>query len=177
MEPWWSGALQVQRNLRHFVTFDFETAESHVIPWDIPWNSMEPRCHLKWALQITWHSMELSDNLFGKGCVPWNSMELTLCQIKWNSMEYNSMELCYIWFGGGRDPWNSMEYSMKFHWTLLSIEMAPSQIHEIPWNFVTFYLAKAEFHGIPWNIPWNLWHLTWCYSSWMQSHGTLWHLI
>ena len=36
----------------------------------------------------------------------------------------NSMELSDISFGGTRVPWNSMEYSMEFHGTLVSFEMA-----------------------------------------------------
>ena len=32
----------------NFVTPDLAAAEFHGIPWNIPWNSMEPWCHLKW---------------------------------------------------------------------------------------------------------------------------------
>ena len=33
----------------NLVIFHLAATEFHAIPWNIPWNSMEPLCHLKWS--------------------------------------------------------------------------------------------------------------------------------
>ena len=32
----------------NLMTFDLVTPDFHGNPWNIPWDSMEPWCHLKW---------------------------------------------------------------------------------------------------------------------------------
>ena len=58
------------------------------------------------------------------------------------------MELGDNWFGSVRVPWNSMKYSIEFHATLVSFEMAPSKIHES-----SIELSILQFHAILHGIP------------------------
>ena len=128
------------------------------VPWDIPWNSFEHLCHLKWRPHnsmeshgtrrfFIWRhqsSMEFHGIFYG---IPWNT-----CVI-WNGIFHGiPWNICVIWKGAG-----------------------------ISWNSMIFHLAVPECHGIPWNISWNsmehLCHLKWRPPNFMESHGTRWFYI
>ena len=94
----------------HGALVPFEMAPSlfHGIPWNswfyylatpafhgTPWN-------IPWKSRVTWYSIQ------------WQSQ---------GSMEFHGTS--DVSFGGIRVPWNSMEYSMEFHGTPVSFEMAP----------------------------------------------------
>ena len=122
----------------------------HVIPWNIPWNSME-----LWCRQMTYH------------LVPWNSMELWHCHFmafypgwtsKWYSMEFQ---------GTLESPNKKSPSSMGFH----GIKRAPLQMtqifHGIPWNIqwnsMELWCRQMTYYLVPWNSM--------EYS--MEFHGTL----
>ena len=48
------------------------------IPLNIPWNSMEHLCHLKWRSPNYMESHGTRYFIFGDSRVPWNSMEYPL---------------------------------------------------------------------------------------------------
>ena len=81
------------------MTFDLAVAKVQGIPWNISWNLR----HLKW-------------------CHP-SCMEFHRTAV---IFDMATPELSDISYGGTMVQWNSMEYSMEFHGTIVSFEMAPS---------------------------------------------------
>ena len=97
----------------------------HGSPWNIPWNSMEHLCHLKWRPP---NSMEsLWTRLFSYLATP------ELHRIPWNFPW--KCRLTWYWI-----KWQSQSF-MEFHGT--------------KWYFIWRHLRSMEFHGIFRELPWN----------------------
>ena len=131
------------------VIFHLAAPEFHGIPWNIPWNSMEHLCHLKWhppnsmeSLGTRWFFYLAPPEFHG---IPWNipwKSRVTWYWIKWqsqSSMEFHGTKWYFIW---------RHRSSMEFHGIFHGIPMELSYISfggsRVPCNSMEY---SMEFHG------------------------------
>ena len=146
------------------MTFDLVATGFHGIPWNIPWNSMEPRCHFKWGPPS---SMEFHKNW-------WHFSSRRLSSMESHRIFHGT---CDIWTGATLVPWNSMEPLLYSIWWLLSsmdcymklqgypVKPGVIQINNRKVSYNSMRLCYSWFGGgrVPWNSIW--------YS--MEFHETL----